>query len=144
MPLARDHAGIAVLDGRIHVFGGRTRDGGFYSIADHDVYDPRTDSWSKAAPLPAARSSGAFTVLAGRILFAGGECRPKDGPQGGQTFDDVTEYDPGTDRWSTLAPLPGGRHAFAAAAVDGVVYLAAGAPLCGDAYSAELLALTLP
>jgi hypothetical protein len=45
-----------------------------------------------------------------------GRSRPKGGPRGGQkTFDDVTAYDPNTDRGTTLAPLPGGRHAFAAA-----------------------------
>jgi N-acetylneuraminic acid mutarotase len=142
LPFARDHAGIAVLDDKIHVFGGRTKDGGLYSIADHEVYDPRSDRWSKAAPLPAARSSGAYTVLDGRILYAGGECRPKDGPRGGETFDDVTAYDAKTDRWTTLAPLPRARHAFAAATIGDIAYFAAGAPVCGDAYSADLLAFT--
>ena len=142
LPSARDHAGIAVLEGKIHVFGGRTRDGGFFSIADHDVYDPQGDRWTRAAPLPAARSSGAYAVLDGKILYAGGECRPKDGPHGGETFDDVAAYDPGTERWTMLAPLPSGRHAFAAATLDHVTYLAAGAAICGDAYSADLLAFS--
>lgn len=142
LPRARDHTGIAALGGMIHVFGGRTEDGGAYSIADHDVYDPRSDRWSKAAPLPVARSSGAFTVLDGKILFAGGECRPKGGPRAGQTFDDVTAYDPDVDRWITLTALPGGRHAFAAGTVSHTAYFAAGAPACGDAYSADVLAFT--
>jgi N-acetylneuraminic acid mutarotase len=144
LPFARDHAGIAVLDGKIHIFGGRTKDGGFYSIADHDVYDPESDTWSTAAPLPVARSSGAATVLAGRLLYAGGECRPKEGPRGGEAFDDVTAYDVRTDRWTTLAPLPSARHAFAAATVGAVAYFMAGAGVCGDAYAADLLAFSLP
>ncbi|HEV2548718.1 MAG TPA: kelch repeat-containing protein [Stellaceae bacterium] len=144
LPFARDHAGIAVLDGKIHIFGGRTADGGFYSVADHDVYDPKSDTWSKAAPLPVARSSGAYTVLDDRILYAGGECRPRDGPRGGEAFDDVTAYDATTDRWTTLAPLPGARHAFAAATVGDVAYFMAGAPSSGDAHSADLLAFRLP
>jgi N-acetylneuraminic acid mutarotase len=139
LPFARDHAGIAVLDGKIHVFGGRTEDGGAYSIADHDVYDAASDRWSKAAPLPVARSSGAYTVLDGRILYAGGECRPKNAPRGGEAFDDVTDYDAKTDRWTTPAPLPSARHAFAAATIGNVAYFAAGAPICGDAYAADLL-----
>jgi N-acetylneuraminic acid mutarotase len=92
----------------------------------------------------AARSSAAYTVLNGRILYAGGECRPKDGPRGGETFDDVAAYEPKTDRWMTLASLPSGRHAFAAATVGQVAYFVAGAPICGDAYSADLLALIFP
>ena len=107
------------------------------------MYDARGDSWSKGAPLPVARSSGAYTVIDGRILYAGGECRPKEGPRGGETFDDVTAYDAKNDRWATLAPLPSARHAFAAAAVGDVAFFMAGAPICGDAYSADLLAFRL-
>jgi hypothetical protein len=77
------------------------------------------------------------------ILFAGGECRPKDSPRGGQTFDDVTGYDPDMGRWTTLASLPSRRHAFAAGTVGHTAYFAAGAPTCGGAYSAALLAFTL-
>ena len=84
-------------------------------------------------------------MLDGQVLFAGGECRPKDEPGGGQTFDDVTAYDPKTDRWRTLIPLPSGRHAFGAATVGQVAYFAGGALACGDhGYCADLLALTLP
>lgn len=134
---ARDHMGIAVLDGKIHLFGGRTAD-----VADnldrHDVYDPQTDQWTIAAPLPRPRSSGAYTVLRGLIIYAGGECKPD-----GQVYDDVTAYTEKTNSWTTLKPLPQAHHAFGAATVGDVAYFAGGALLCGGGTSTDMLSLTI-
>lgn len=139
----RDHMGIVVLDGKIHLFGGRVAD-----VSDnldrHDVYDPHSDTWSTAAPLPRPRSAGAYTVLKGRIIYAGGECKPGGAPFSPNAYDDVTAYDPKTDSWSTLTPLPKARHAFGAATVNDVAYFAAGAPVCGGGAMNDMLALTLP
>lgn len=139
---ARDHVGIVVLDGKVHLFGGRTRDV-VDNVARHDVYDPRTDSWSIAAPLPKPRSSGAYTILDGKIIYAGGECRPGGKPGSLNTFSDVTAYDPSTDSWSTLKPLPQARHAFGAATTGGVSYFIGGATTCGGGTSRNVFALQL-
>ena len=77
--LVRDHLAIAVFDGRIHVFGGRTtlhvpND----NVALHDVFDPATGIWTQSAPMPTARSSGAAAVYRGLIIYAGGECKDND------------------------------------------------------------------
>ncbi len=137
---ARDHAGIAVLGDRIHVIGGRVEDVD-QNLARHDVYDARTRRWTEAAPLPTPRSAGAAVVLDGRIVYAGGECRPGSETE---TFDDVTIYNPRTNRWSTVAPMPlGGRHGIGAGQVDGRAYFVAGAPTCGGGSSADTLELKL-
>src|SRR5919206_4443596 len=51
MPTPRDHLAGAALDGLVHVIGGRSvalaRTG-----TTHEVYDPATDAWTSAAPLP--------------------------------------------------------------------------------------------
>lgn len=139
---ARDHMGIAMIQGKVHLFGGRIAD-----VTDnldrHDVYDPRTDTWSTAAPLPTPRSAGAFTVLDGRILYAGGECKPGGEPNTPNAFDDVTAFDPKTNQWSILAPLPQARHAFGAATVNGIAYFIGGAPVCGGGAMTDVLALTV-
>lgn len=140
---ARDHMGIAVLDGKIHLFGGRI-DATADLLDRHDVYDPKADTWTQAAPLPQPRSAGAFTVLNGLIVYAGGECKPGGRPGSPNTFEDVTAYDVKTNSWATLAPLPQGRHGFGAGTVQGVAYFAAGAPTCGGGSSADLFALALP
>ena len=140
----RDHMGIAVLDGEIHVFGGRIND--FNDLLTrHDVYNPMTNTWRTASPLAGPRSAGAFTVLNGFIIYAGGECKPGGQPATPNAFEDVSAYDPETDTWTNLAPLPLGRHAFGAASVAGAAYFAGGALVCGGGMSTkELLVLTLP
>ena len=77
LPQARGGMGKAVyLRGRFYVIGGETTDGagatesGVYSRVD--VYDPATNTWSTAPPLPTARH-GVFPLsIADRILVAGG------------------------------------------------------------------------
>lgn len=140
---ARDHMGVAVLDGKIHLFGGRVSDV-TDNLARHDVYDPVSDRWTSAAPLPRPRSSGAFTVLGGHIIYAGGECKPGGQPYTPNAYDDVTAYDAKTDRWSSLTPLPEARHAFGAATVGDRAYFIGGAPVCGGGATSDLLILTLP
>jgi N-acetylneuraminic acid mutarotase len=138
----RDHMGIATVNDKIHLFGGRTAD-----LSDnldrHDVYDPATNSWASAAPLPRPRSAGAYTVLNGLIIYAGGECSPGGEAFSANAFDDVTAYDFKTDRWITLESLPQARHAFGAAMVDDVAYFAGGAPVCGGGTLTDMLSFSL-
>ncbi len=139
---SRDHLGIAVLDGKIHLFGGRVADV-IDNLDRHDVYDPATGKWAIAAPLPRPRSSGAYTVLDGMILYAGGECKPGGQPFTPNVFEDLAGYDAKTDSWKTLASLPKPRHAFGAATVGHVAYFVAGAPLCGGGTSTDVQAFML-
>ena len=59
----------------------------------------------------------------GRIIVAGGE--GSSGPNG--VFTEVEAFEPTTNTWFTLAPLPVGRHGTGAASIDGVFYLPGGA-----------------
>jgi N-acetylneuraminic acid mutarotase len=138
----RDHVGVAAVGRDLHVFGGRVADVED-NLARHDVYDTRTRRWRTAAPLPTPRSAGAATVLGGRIVYAGGECKADAAVDPNGTYDDVTAYDPRTDRWTTLAPLPRARHAFGAGRVGGRAYFVGGALTCGGGASADMLELTL-
>jgi N-acetylneuraminic acid mutarotase len=143
LPQARDHIGVVAFDGKIHVYGGRTGEGGS-NVARHDVYDPASDSWTEAKSLPGPRSAGAAAVHRGLLLYAGGECKPGGKPGDAATFDDVTGYDPKTDAWVALAPLPQGRHAVGAATVGEVAYFAGGALNCGGGGTSQLLTFTRP
>ncbi|MSQ50948.1 MAG: hypothetical protein EXR28_03565 [Betaproteobacteria bacterium] len=69
------------------------------------------------APISVARSGLAYTLYQGLVL--GGELAPS-------TFAANEAYDPKTQAWRTLAPMPAGRHGTAAATTGGRVYLAAG------------------
>ena len=52
MPTARQEIPHAVLDGKIYIPGGFTSSGSATNIVE--VYDPATDDWSTAPPLPVA------------------------------------------------------------------------------------------
>ena len=65
--------GSAVLDGKIHTFGGESR---YAVFNDHEVYDPAKNEWSEAAPLPTARHGAAVAALDGKIYVIGGGTKP--------------------------------------------------------------------
>jgi len=138
LPTAHDHAGVIVVDGQIHVIGGRTAE---YTdlVKLHDVYDPKPDSWKPAAPLPTARSGGAVVYYHGLILYAGGECRRPNPGGGGDGFTENEGYDPKTDKWMTLAPLPAQRNGFGAATAGERAYFAGGSVGCGGAPTSDQL-----
>jgi hypothetical protein len=73
-----------------------------------------------------------------RILVFGGEC------SNGHPFVENEAYDLKTGRWSSLAPMPTGRHGINAATDGQVVYIPGGAPACGTASSDTLLTFRLP
>src|SRR5919106_729222 len=75
--------------------------------------------WTRAAPMPTARSELAAAALDGRIYVAGGIAQWGTSA----TFE---AYDPATDRWEALPPLPEAPHHLAAAATDDRIYIAGG------------------
>ena len=82
MPSRRGGLAAAVLEGKIHAFGGETRS----SVFDkHEVYDPATDRWTSAPPLPTARHGLGAATLSGKIYVIGG------GPKAGFAQTDVVE-----------------------------------------------------
>ncbi len=63
-------------------------------------------------------------MLAGRIFVFGGE-------RLNGTFNQAEAYDPATDMWATLTPVPLSRHGTGAATVGNYIFIPAGAPLNG-------------
>lgn len=84
---------------------------------------PQPGAWSERAAMPApAQSELDVAVWDGRIYALGG-------------FGDPTgfkRYDPATDAWTTLPPLPSGRNHLAAFALGGGVYYTGGATPDGN------------
>ena len=107
MPAPRAAVGVAVLDGKIHVIGGRGLDA--VTVTRHEVYDPASGKWSAAAPLPRARDHMAVVAVNGKIHVIGGRLA---GPADRTGQHDV--YDPATNSWASAAPLPTPRSGVAA------------------------------
>lgn len=76
-----------------------------------------TVRWSRAADATVARQEIYPAVLDGRIIVAGGVLSQSPG-----FTDHVEAYDAKAGRWSTLAPLPEGRHHIALAEAGGKIY----------------------
>jgi N-acetylneuraminic acid mutarotase len=76
-----------------------------------DVYDPATNSWSTAAPMPSRRSSAAYAAIGGKLYIAGGS---EEDPVFGTSVLSlsVLRFDPASNTWTSLAPLPEKRWGF--------------------------------
>jgi N-acetylneuraminic acid mutarotase len=117
LPEPRGQLGAAALGGFIYAIGGQF--GHDRSPEDVDLvhrYDPATDTWTKVASLPGPRSHfepGTF-VWNGGIVIVGGRH-----DQQHQILSEVTMYDPVTNVWLALPPLPQRLLAPAAAVLGG-------------------------
>jgi N-acetylneuraminic acid mutarotase len=70
MPTARSGTGIAVVDGRVHVLGGEGWIDDFGGVfRAHEVYDPTTNSWSRAARMITPRHGFAAAEI-GKTIYA--------------------------------------------------------------------------
>jgi N-acetylneuraminic acid mutarotase len=132
MPTPREHLAVAAGAGTIWTAGGRANgDDGRQIASTAEVYDPTGDVWETLPPLPTPRGGVAGIWVAERFVTVGGETifsilDPLTHP-------DVEAYEPATDTWLALPPLPTPRHGLATAAVGKTLYTIGGGPLAGEA-----------
>lgn len=121
MPIPRSEmAWATVWAGRMHVVGGYGE--GRVNRAYHTVYDPATDAWLDAAPLPRGANHVAVAADAGRVYALGGFIE-----QNRRCDDKAFAYETAEDRWREIAPLPRPRGAAAAVVLGGRIHLIGGA-----------------
>src|SRR5438093_13776073 len=94
----------AAANGKLYVFCGLAP--GWKPLGMVYEYDPATDKWTKKKPMPLASHHVAFTEYRGKIYAFGGFVLPPSGPAAWAPIDNAWEYDPATDNWKALAPLP--------------------------------------
>ena len=121
LPTPRNSAAGGVLDGKLHIAGGRTVGGG--NLPTHELYDPASDSWQTLAPMPKAQAGLAAAVVGEKLYAFGGEYFEN----GGGVFPNGWMYVPVHDEWSALPDMPKPRHGLGGAALDGSIYLIGGA-----------------
>ena len=110
LPEPSGSAPAAFYDNKIHYFGGIESDK-TTDVADHYVLDldNLAAGWTTAAPMINPRNHHSAKVVNGLIYAIGGQLG-HDGPKLDVTTMDV--YNPVTDSWSELAPLPIARSHF--------------------------------
>lgn len=120
---ARNSASGGVINGLWHVVGGRSVANG--PTDAHEVYDPKEDRWRNAAPMPKGSGVGgnAAGVLADKLYVFGGEYFDN----GGRVHPEAWQYDPATDAWTSMPPMPTPRHGLGAIVIDRSIYLVGGA-----------------
>jgi N-acetylneuraminic acid mutarotase len=115
----------AAAGGKLYVLGGLAP--GWQPRGLVFEYDPATDKWTKKKPMALPSHHVAVTELGGKIYVFGGFVPPKAGPPAWVPIDNAWEYDPATDVWKALAPMPSRRGSPVAAAVGGRIYVIGGA-----------------
>ena len=105
-----------VVNGKIYFPGGSLQGGTL-------VYDPALNSWSQLAPMPTSRNGFGAGVINGIIYVAGGQ----------STYNNVwwpystlEAYNPATNTWATLAPMPNYRYVVSAGVLNGQLYVVGG------------------
>jgi len=123
-PSGRQGGGVlASVGGMIHAIGGRSMGDGEGSsvFGDHNVFDPATNAWHEAPPLPTPRDHAAVFVADGKIHIIGGRVGETDANVG---LHDI--YDPATESWTSAPPMPTARSSLAYAEYQGMLFIAGG------------------
>ena len=126
MPTKRDGFGVGVVNNRIYAIGGggwpQVGAGGpFLTVIEE--YDPKINRWERKNEMPDLRLAFSTVVLDDVIHLIGGFIWQNRVPQYLATVD---TYNPETDEWRDIPPLPMPILPFGAAVADGNIYVFGG------------------
>lgn len=133
IPQGVNHAGLVHLDGKLYLVGG-FRENTFDPVGAVRIYDIASGAWSEGAPMPTPRGALAVVVLDGRIHAIGGNAAGADAldhaehgiGEDGSSVGTHEVYDPATNAWTRLAPMPTPRNHLGAAVVAGNIHVVGG------------------
>ena len=128
MPAANSAGQLVYVNNAIHYIGGTTHGSRAADLDTHWVLNVvgSATTWTNAAPLPNPRQHAAGIALDGKIYYIGGQ-KGHDGkliPQ-----NSVHRYDPATNQWTEVAPMPGpGRNhiSYSKAVINGKIVIFGG------------------
>jgi N-acetylneuraminic acid mutarotase len=127
--LARTEVAAARVGRYVYVMGGFERKTG-NSTAATERYDIERRRWSRVEDMPVALNHAAAVAYRGRVYVIGGYRHPRSLTRETAA---LYRYDPRSDRWARLAPMPTARGALVAGVVRGRLYAAGGANAGGNA-----------
>lgn len=141
----RNHLAAAAIGGKVYVAGGRYDGPSFNSpMTDSlDIYDPETSSWDTAARMLRPRGGVNGIAAYGCFYVWGGEGQGAGTPQ--NVFPDHDVYDPTTDTWYPLDPLPTPIHGVTGSAfVDGLIFMPGGGIQQGGSSGSRIFQMYRP
>ncbi len=138
IPTMRWSAAGVVQDGLLYVIGGQESAYPYSALPTCEAYDPSTDTWQVLAPMATPRWGLMAAALPdGRIMVAGGVT----GTFSSQSTTGAAEiYDPATDTWTPVDPLPTHRAWGGCAVLLGSLYVFGG---CQSPHWAALSAVEI-
>lgn len=121
----RQEVGVASVGGEIYVVGGITSTA--VGVRLVEAFEPTTRRWRRKADLPIPLHHVAVAATERFLYAVGGFAAP-----GFRPVADVFRYDPETDTWTSLPPLPQAVGAAAAAVVAGKLHVLGGSGASGS------------
>ena len=116
MSAVRSTAGVAVLEERLYVVGGRDS---LSCLNSGEFYDPHTNKWSPMPPMSVGRGGLGVTALHGKLYAVGGH-------DSLQPLDSVEVFDPCTNQWTLIEPMKNLRDAVAVTSFGNKVHAIGG------------------
>eukprot|EP00966_Prymnesium_polylepis_P220488 5100179-Prymnesium_polylepis.1 len=120
MPAARSNFGSALIGDKIYVVGGNTDVINGNKMERFDIF---TQTWEVMPPMPSARRQFATAVLDGKLYVVGGV---GVGAPFVNVFATMERFDPDTQTWGLMPPMPAARSSCSAAVVNGKLYVIGG------------------
>jgi N-acetylneuraminic acid mutarotase len=122
LPQALHHTTAIVVNGKIYVIVG-FKSGFRKPVNTTYEYDPDLQRWFNKTLMPTARGAHAAAVINGKIHLIGGAHRKLSNLI---NTDAHEVYDPATDTWETLSPLPTPRDHLTATEANGKLFVIGG------------------
>jgi N-acetylneuraminic acid mutarotase len=121
MPTPRNNVATVAWNDKIYAFGGQTGTLGSSAptVNVTQVYDPRTDTWAQAAPMPRGVWGHSAEMIDDKIYVVGGASATN-------ALRIVQVYDPQTDTWTSATPIPKATRNFGASVLCGKIYVVGG------------------
>jgi N-acetylneuraminic acid mutarotase len=125
LPTQRNHLAGAALLGKVYIIGGRFEGGAGSPQTDAvEMFDPRTELWSKGAAMPKPRGGINGLEAYGCLHVFGGEGNTS---ASSGLYPDHDVYNPVTNTWTSLGRMPIPVHGVTGAAfLNGLIYLPGG------------------
>lgn len=137
LPTQRNHLVVSANGGKLYVAGGRFEGGvGSEMTGILEVFDPATNRWERKASMLTPRGGVNGVAVQGCLYVFGGE--GNDADRRGM-FEQMEVYDPSTDTWFQLEPIPTPVHGVSGAGVNnGRIHLVGGGTARGGTSGSTL------
>ena len=126
LPIYNDWSSVVACQNKIYVIGG-------VAEISTQVYDPATNTWENRTSIHTTRYLLQANVVDDKIYVIGGQIPSPLGIVNPSSANDV--YDPATDSWSEMKPIPTPVMGYASAVLDNKIYIIGGGTAGGPEYA---------